>query len=247
MQNEKENPHFIFYSTFYETVQCLEENEQLKFLKALIEYGLYGTEPNFSRKDLAIFTQWKFALDTQKARQNINSKNRLGKTKNNENKIRFSSENEKNENAEIEIEKEIEREFENENINAESVASDSSESHILTEKNSSSISSNNSESEDSDNATTSKRKRFTPPTVEEVKAYCDERKNNVNAEAFIDFYASKNWYVGKNKMTDWHASVRNWERNGDKFAKSSSSYGRNEFRDSINANTSWIENYKEEK
>ena len=51
-----------------------------------------------------------------------------------------------------------------------------------------------------------------PPSVEEVRAYCQERKNNVNPEAFIDFYDSKGWYVGKNKMTDWRAAVRNWER-----------------------------------
>ena len=58
------------------------------------------------------------------------------------------------------------------------------------------------------------RKRFVPPTLEEVKAYCAERKNNVNAEQFIDYYTSKGWYVGKNKMKDWKASVRTWERNG---------------------------------
>ena len=58
-------------------------------------------------------------------------------------------------------------------------------------------------------------KRFKPPTVDEVRAYCQERKNNVNPEAFVDFYESKGWMVGKNKMKDWKASVRTWER-GDK-------------------------------
>ena len=55
--------------------------------------------------------------------------------------------------------------------------------------------------------------RFTPPSVEEVKAYCSERKNRINAEEFVDFYASKGWMVGKNKMKDWKACVRTWERN----------------------------------
>ena len=55
-------------------------------------------------------------------------------------------------------------------------------------------------------------KRFTPPTVEEVREYCRERGNSVNAEQFVDFYASKNWMVGKNKMVDFKAAVRNWER-----------------------------------
>lgn len=55
-------------------------------------------------------------------------------------------------------------------------------------------------------------KRFVPPTVDEVEAYCIERNNNVDAEAFVDFYESKGWYVGKSKMKDWKASVRTWER-----------------------------------
>lgn len=56
-----------------------------------------------------------------------------------------------------------------------------------------------------------KSKRFTPPTLEEVKNYCLERNNKVNAENFIDFYSSKGWYIGKNKMKDWKAAVRTWE------------------------------------
>jgi predicted phage replisome organizer len=57
-----------------------------------------------------------------------------------------------------------------------------------------------------------KRKRFTPPTLDEVKDYCTERNNNVDAERFIDYYTSNGWMVGKNKMKDWRASVRTWER-----------------------------------
>ena len=55
-------------------------------------------------------------------------------------------------------------------------------------------------------------KRFTPPTYEQVSTYCKERKNTVDAERFLDFYESKGWMVGKNKMKDWKAAVRNWER-----------------------------------
>lgn len=51
-----------------------------------------------------------------------------------------------------------------------------------------------------------------PPTVDMVKAYCKERGNNVDAEMFYDFYESKGWMVGKNKMKDWQSAVRTWER-----------------------------------
>ena len=52
--------------------------------------------------------------------------------------------------------------------------------------------------------------RFIPPTVGEVKKYCEERNNSIDANTFVDFYASKGWYVGKNKMKDWKAAVRTW-------------------------------------
>ena len=55
-------------------------------------------------------------------------------------------------------------------------------------------------------------KRFAPPSVEEVTAYCRERKNGVDAQRFVDFYASKGWKVGQNPMKDWRACVRTWEQ-----------------------------------
>lgn len=56
-----------------------------------------------------------------------------------------------------------------------------------------------------------KRKRFIPPSLEEVTAYCKERNNSVNPNSFVDFYEAKGWYIGKNKMKDWKAALRTWE------------------------------------
>ena len=50
------------------------------------------------------------------------------------------------------------------------------------------------------------------PTLDEVKAYCNERNNRVDPERFIDYYTSNGWKVGKNPMKDWKAAVRTWER-----------------------------------
>lgn len=58
-----------------------------------------------------------------------------------------------------------------------------------------------------------KREVFKQPTSEEVKAYCQERNNRIDADHFIDYYASKGWMIGKNKMKDWRAAVRTWEKN----------------------------------
>lgn len=57
------------------------------------------------------------------------------------------------------------------------------------------------------------RKRFAPPTLQEVSAYCRDRQNDVDPQRFIDYYSSNGWKVGKNPMKDWRAAVRTWERN----------------------------------
>lgn len=59
-----------------------------------------------------------------------------------------------------------------------------------------------------------KRTVFKPPTIEEVRAYCLERGNSVDAERWHNHYRSNGWMVGKTKMVDWKAAVRTWERNG---------------------------------
>lgn len=75
---------------------------------------------------------------------------------------------------------------------------------------------------------------FSPPDIQDVKAYCIERKNNVDPERFIDFYEAKGWMVGKNKMKDWRAAVRNWERNGaSKSAAQTTQQGRLDWIDDI--------------
>ena len=59
-----------------------------------------------------------------------------------------------------------------------------------------------------------KRTVFKPPTIEEVRAYCLERGNSVDAERWHNHYRANGWMVGKTKMVDWKAAVRTWERNG---------------------------------
>lgn len=54
--------------------------------------------------------------------------------------------------------------------------------------------------------------KFSPPSLEDVKAYCLERRNSVDAELFYDHYTSNGWQVGKVQMKDWKAAVRTWEK-----------------------------------
>ena len=62
----------------------------------------------------------------------------------------------------------------------------------------------------------SNNKKFVKPTYEEVNLYCNERGNNVDAQAFVDFYTSNGWKVGNNPMKDWKAAVRTWEKRDNK-------------------------------
>lgn len=55
--------------------------------------------------------------------------------------------------------------------------------------------------------------RFVPPTLEEVRAYCQERGNNIDPERFVDYYRASGWKRNGNvPVKDWQACVRNWER-----------------------------------
>lgn len=77
---------------------------------------------------------------------------------------------------------------------------------------------NNDNNENNDN----KKKReasFTPPTVIEVEEYCREKGYSIKASNFVDFYSAKGWMIGKNKMKDWKAAVRTWERRENKGNK----------------------------
>ena len=66
---------------------------------------------------------------------------------------------------------------------------------------------------DNNTPKTEKKERFKAPTVEEVKEYCTERGNNIDAQHFVDYYSARGWMLGKNHIKDWKACIRTWERN----------------------------------
>ena len=75
---------------------------------------------------------------------------------------------------------------------------------------------------------------FLPPTISEVKEYCEKRKNGINPEQFVNFYQSKGWMIGKNKMKDWKAAVRTWEIKNRKNNGNNQTSDNSKFRDSKN-------------
>lgn len=63
---------------------------------------------------------------------------------------------------------------------------------------------------------------FSKPSLEDIQAYCRERNNSVDAQAWLDHYTANGWRVGRNAMKDWRAAVRTWERNGVRSGNGSS-------------------------
>ena len=68
------------------------------------------------------------------------------------------------------------------------------------------------------------RRKLTRPSLEQVKEYCKERKNEVDAQQFLNHYESNGWKIGKVPMVDWKASVRTWEKNDQKNKPNSRVY-----------------------
>lgn len=62
------------------------------------------------------------------------------------------------------------------------------------------------------NTDTGARPRFVKPTHEEIVSYCIERRNNIDPQAFLNYYESNGWKVGRNPMKNWKAAIHTWER-----------------------------------
>lgn len=74
-----------------------------------------------------------------------------------------------------------------------------------------------------------KRKRFVPPTVEEVREYCREKGyDEIDPQRFVDFYEAKGWMIGKNKIVNWKSCVNTWRRGGKSSGSGSGSNGNSE-------------------
>ena len=155
-----------------------------KVLFAILEYALDEQEQNkLEGVCAACFLLIRPTLDSGR----IKAANRKNKTKTNEEQNENKAETRAEQNRK-EKEKESEREVEKEREGEVERENDSSPPKAPVAA-----------------------RRFTPPTVEDVAAYCRERGSNVDAQRFVDFYASKGWKVGNTGMKDWHAAVRNWE------------------------------------
>ena len=77
------------------------------------------------------------------------------------------------------------------------------------------------ENENDKESTKETAKRFTPPTIDEIRQYCTERGNGIDPEYFFTYYENRDWKLSNGrKMKDWKLAVVTWEKNG--FSKTRS-------------------------
>lgn len=179
---------FTFFRSYLDAVLEMDDSVKLEVLTAIIAYGLDGVEPTLSTPiSRAIFSIAKPNLDS--SRESIIYGKKGGRPRKNppfpENEPPPFQNSETNKNKKKNKELEEEKK-KNKNKDKESIGADKPPA----------------------------RATFSPPSVEEVRAYCDERNNGIDPDAFVDFYTARNWMSGKTKIKDWRAAIRTWERRG---------------------------------
>ena len=180
---------FVLYCDYRKHFSLLSPEDQGRLIMAIFEYVETGVEPQLEAMPLMAFSFIRAQLDRDFASYAETCKRRAEAGRKSGEARRAKAEA-----AEQEGTKRTDNDTvtvnENENVN---------ETVIYNRGN-------------SDESPKKKTSRFIPPTVEDVRAYCIERGNSISPEAFVDFYASKGWMVGKNKMKDWKAAIRTWEK-----------------------------------
>ena len=177
---------FTFYRSYYEALKSLPKKDRTDTVMAILAYALDEELPKLSGVPLSVFTLIRPTLDSGR----IKAENRKNKTKTNQEQNKnkpTSNQHQTGKEGEKEKEGEVEREGESEREN---------DSYI---------------SPPTPSPEGEPKKRFVPPSVDEVRAYCQERGNGIDPQGFVDFYAARGWVVGKTHMKDWRAAVRTWE------------------------------------
>lgn len=176
----------VFYRSFYEAVKDLPAEEFKEAVSAIMEYGLNDEEQAPSGAAKVFLIMAKPLIDANnKKHENGKKGAEFGKLGGRPKK---ETPRKPQENPKETPKKPQENPNQTPNVNVDV-----------------NVNENIKESEE-------KKPRFYPPTLEELKKYIADNKYNVDPERFIDYYTANGWTVGKNRMKDWKAAVRNWDR-----------------------------------
>ncbi|MCR5769388.1 MAG: DUF6291 domain-containing protein [Lachnospiraceae bacterium] len=210
-----ERESIIFYRSWVEAIEedMQDEKERQAVAWAILRYGIHGIEEKLTGTASAIYRLAKQTINANNRKYAEGCKGGRPKTNGSSEEITNGFSEKKpmvfQENNHRFSEEKTNGFSENETIGfSEEKPSDIQENNHRFLKNKTTDTETDTETETD---TVTVRGKFIPPTLEEVKAYCEERKNTINPQRFIDFYTGKGWMIGKNKMKDWKATVRTWE------------------------------------
>ena len=185
MDKQNAEEAFVFYRSFFEAMEGLGDADKLALFDAIARMGLYGEQPKLPLEAKRLFVLIVPQLvANRKKRAEGRKGGRFSKTNGSSEKETSGSENK--EPKEKEKEKENENEKEKEKDIYMGPEAPAPKAHIYIQ----------------------------PPSLEEIRSYCQERGNQVDPEYFYHYYQSNGWRVGKNPMRDWKAAVCAWESNG---------------------------------
>lgn len=196
-----EREGFVFYRSFYDALKGMEAEMCKACFVALCEYGLNGNDKASDPVAMAILAMARPTIEKNNQMYENGKKGGRAKTKPNQMETKSNQTETKSNQSETKP---------NQTITKSKPTETETETETVTE----------TETE-TDSVCRGKepQRTFVKPTLENVSGYCRERGNDVDAERFMDYYESNGWMVGKNKMKDWKAAVRNWERGDSKSGK----------------------------
>lgn len=186
---------FTFYGSYFESINALPDEEQLRLYKAICSYALYEDEIEMDGIAFAMFNLIKPTLDaSRKKAENGAAGGHAGEGKEKQRKSKPKAKNSKNKAKENQVEQE-------------------SKDKTMDDKKQDEINSEIKNEEENKIELENKNKYFIPPTAEEAEQYCKECGFDIDAEYFVDYYTACGWMVGKRKMRDWRAAIRYWNKN----------------------------------
>ena len=210
-KGKKEENSFVFYHSFYDVVNLIPDAAmRCRAYTAICEYGFHGVEPAEDEEVLVkmVFTQAKPQIDANNKRRESASAGGIAKKKAMEAKKKAN---------------EMPVVCSNSADGMPSLCQESANGvpNVNVNVNANENANANVNGNENENGNGSKKKAqtavpFTPPTLDEVQAYIDERSLVADAERFVDYYTSNGWMVGRNKMKDWKAALRHWSRGDDR-------------------------------
>ena len=219
-----ERESFIFYRSFYDSIKGLGDAEFAECMRFLCEYGLNGAEQTGGTLAEVVLKMAKPQIDANNQRRANGAKGGRPKASPSEGEQAVSDR--KTDGSETENHRLRDAKP---NVNGNGNVNENGNGNGNENEKGNGNENEKGNGEGNENASQDGQPHpFHPPSVEEVRAYCESKGYRISPERFMDYYTANGWRLGKSEMKDWKAVVRNWERQEAKQTENVSGYCRQE-------------------